>query len=113
VVLSMDLHTINLEQKGDRWAGGVDLLFVQFGAAGQPATVVNDSLTLNLSKDTYTQAMKTGLRFGKDLDLATAGYMLRVAARDVTTGKVGSVNIRTDKLNPEPPPAAKPAEKKP
>jgi hypothetical protein len=100
---------VNLEQKGDRWTGGVDLLFVQQAAAGQPATVLNDSLTLNLTKDTYAQSMRAGLRFGKDLDLANAGYFLRVAARDIATGNVGSVNIRTDKLKPEPPPAAKPA----
>jgi VWFA-related protein len=103
VVLSMDIHNINLEQKGDRWAGAVDLLFVQQSAADQPGTIVNDSLTLNLSKDTYMQALKSGLRFGKDLNLANAGYMLRVAVRDAGSGNVGSVNIRTDKVKPEPP----------
>jgi VWFA-related protein len=112
VVLSLDLHTVNLEQKGDRWVGGIDILFVQQPGPGQPAAVLNDALSLNLTKDTYAQAMKTGLRFGKDLDLASAGYLLRVAARDVATGNVGSVNIPTGKLKPEPPPAAKPEEKK-
>ncbi len=72
---------------------------------------MNDSLTLNLTKDTYQQALKTGLRFGKDLDLANAAYVLRVAARDATSGNVGSVNIRTDKVRPEPPKAPA-AEKK-
>ena len=76
-----------------------------------PAAVLNDSLTLNLTKDTYAQAMKTGLRFGKDLDLAGASYLLRVAARDVATGNVGSVNIPTGELKPEPPPATKRQEK--
>ena len=114
VVLSMDVHNLTLEQKGDRWAGQVDLLFVQQAAHDQPAVVANDSLTLNLTKDTYLQALKTGLRFGKDFDLAKAGYFLRVAARDAASGNVGSVNIRTDRLRPEPPaaPAAAPAPEK-
>lgn len=105
VVMSMDVHNMQLEQKGDRWTGQVDLLFVEQSAADQTPTIMNDSLSLNLTKDTYVQALKSGLRFGKDLDLAKTGYFLRVAVRDTASGNVGSVNIRTDRLKPEPPPA--------
>jgi hypothetical protein len=103
VVLSMDVRNINLEQKGDRWAGALDIVFVQQTAATEAPSVVNDSLTLHLTKEVYQQALKTGLRFGKDLDLAKAGYYLRVAVRDATSGNVGSVNIRTERVQPEPP----------
>jgi hypothetical protein len=58
---------------------------------------------LNLTKEVYEQALKTGLRFGKDLDLAKSGYFLRVAVRDAASGNVGSVNIRTEQVKPEPP----------
>ena len=57
-------------------------------AAGQPATVLNDSLTLNLTKDTYAQALKSGLRFGKDLDLASAA--VRRWARALGATPVGT-----------------------
>jgi hypothetical protein len=107
--MSIDVHNMLLEQKGDRWAGQVDLLFIQQPAPDKPFNAVNDSLTLSLTKDTYTQALKSGLRFAKDFDLASAGYFLRVAARDAGSGNVGSVNIRTDRIKPEPPAPAQPA----
>jgi VWFA-related protein len=115
VVLSLDVRNLELTRKDDRWAGTLDLLFVQQPSAGQPAIVTNDSISLNLTKDSYTQAIKTGLRFARDLELANAGYFLRVAVRDASSGNVGSVNIRTDKVKPEPPAAPKaaaPPEKK-
>jgi VWFA-related protein len=103
VVMSIDPHNISLEHKGDRWTGALDLLFVQQPAPDQPTSVLNDSLSLNLTETTYQAAMKSGLRFLKDLDLATAGYFLRVAVRDAASGNVGSVNIRTDRVKAEPP----------
>lgn len=106
VILRVSARNVNFEQKGDRWTGVLDILFVQQPAAGHPANVVNDTITFNLTRERYLAALREGLLFAKDLNLADAAYLLRVAVRDAGSGNMGSVNIRTDRLKPEPPPAA-------
>jgi len=103
VVLLVNTRDISFEQKGDRWTCMLDILYVQQPAAGQPASVVTDSLALNLTRENYLAIMKEGLLFNKDLNFGDAAYLLRVAVRDAHSGNVGSVNIRPDRLKPEPP----------
>jgi hypothetical protein len=48
----------------------------------------------------------------KDLNRAAAAYKLRVVVRDVASGNVGSVSIRTDTIQPLRPAAAPAADRK-
>jgi len=56
--------------------------------------------------------MTRGLIMVKDFDRAAAAYKLRVVVRDVASGNVGSVSIRTDTIQPQQPAAAQAADKK-
>lgn len=100
VVMQVDLRSLNLEQKADRWIGTLDILFVQQAGPDQGTKVINDTLNLNLTRASRDQLMKSGMVFAKDLEFPEAAYALRVAVRDATSGSVGSVNMRTDKLPP-------------
>src|SRR5260370_38336413 len=106
VAILVDVKNVQLEQKYDRWTGRLDILFVQQGASDQQPTIKGDQMDVNLKKETYTAALQRGLLLAKDLDLADAGYQLKVAVRDANSGNIGSVIVRTSGLKdlPLPPP---------
>ena len=89
---------IQLEQKDDRWTGTLEILFVEQGAADRQPTVIGDAMAVNLKKDTYTAALQRSLALVKDLEMADAGYQLKVAVRDANSGAIGTVIVRTQGL---------------
>jgi VWFA-related protein len=91
---------LSLQPKDGRWVGGVDLVFIQRSGPDQPPVFISKTIDLNLSKATYESTMKQGLALRQDFKSADTGYRLKVVVRDVTSGNVGSVNMRTDKLRP-------------
>ena len=98
VVMLVDVRNVQLEQKEDRWTGRLEILFVQQGASDKQPTIAGDQMDVNLKRDTYTAALQRGLLLAKDLDLADAGYQLKVAVRDANSGNIGSVVARTNGL---------------
>ena len=60
--------------------------------------VIGDAMAVNLKKDTYTAALQRGLVLAKDLEMADAGYQLKVAVRDANSGNIGTVIVRTQGL---------------
>lgn len=63
-------------------------------------------MEVNLKKDTYTTALQRGLALAKDLEMAEAGYQLKVAVRDANSGNVGTVIVKTQGLKDVPQPQA-------
>jgi hypothetical protein len=49
-------------------------------------------------------ALQRGLVLAKDLEMADAGYHLKVAVRDANSGTIGTVIVRTQGLKDVPPP---------
>jgi hypothetical protein len=117
VVMLVDVKNVQLEQKDDRWTGRLEILFVQQGAADKQPTIAGDQMDVNLKRDSYTAALQRGLLLAKDLDLADAGYQLKIAVRDANSGNIGSVIARTSGLKDLPLTPAKatqsPAQAKP
>src|SRR6266849_4287741 len=106
VVMMVDVKNVLLEKKEDRWTGKLEVLFVQQAAADKAPTVVGDAMEVNLKQDTYTAALQRGLVMAKDLELADAGYQLKVAVRDANSGNTGTVIVRTQGLKEIPAAAA-------
>ena len=90
VVMVVDAKNIQLGQKDDRWTGTLEILFVEQGAADRQPMVIGDAMAVNLKKDTYTAALQRGLVLAKDLEMADAGYQLKVAVRDANSGNIGT-----------------------
>src|SRR5712691_5307574 len=97
LVYSRDL---TLVAQGDRWAGAVDVLFVQRGTDGKELAGELKTLNLNLVRETYDEIMKKGLGLTRNLPLAPGAAQLRVVVRDVSSGSIGSLTIPLTKLIP-------------
>ena len=98
VQLTLDVRGIALEQKGDRRRGQIDVLYVQQSAKAVPSKSLLESITISLSDAEFKNALESGLVRTRDLNIEDAGYYLRVVVRDVSTGSLGSVNIRTENV---------------
>jgi hypothetical protein len=92
VTLRVDPGSILFDPQGDRWAGKVDLLFVQKDAHGNQISGVDDTMSMELRRANYDKVQREGLIYHKVVALAAGASELRVIARDASTGAVGSVS---------------------
>jgi len=106
MLLVIEPRHLTFEEKAGHWAGAVDVLLMQQAAPGTDVTVTNDTMRLDYAREGFQEVMTRGLIMVKDFDRAAAAYKLRVVVRDVASGNVGSVSIRTDTTQPRQPAAA-------
>ncbi|MGO4885591.1 MAG: VWA domain-containing protein [Bryobacteraceae bacterium] len=90
VTLRVDPKSILLDPQGDRWAGKLDLLFVEKDAHGAQTYGVDDTMSLELLRDNYNRVEKEGLIYHRVIP-KSGGSELRVVVRDASTGAVGSI----------------------
>jgi hypothetical protein len=99
IVAQVDPHTVTLLQKGDRWAGRIDFVFVQKGKDGrQLQGAVAHTLELSLTKETYLEGLKRGLMFHKSMPAIEGATSLRIVARDALSGLAGSITVALGKV---------------
>jgi PrcB C-terminal len=70
----------------------VEVAYFAVDAAGKTRGGRSDTITLNLRPESRARVEENGLRFLNRLDLPPGRYTLRVAARDVTGGRIGSLS---------------------
>jgi hypothetical protein len=98
VRVDIDPGQVSLKKQGERWIGLVDVLYALRTAPSEPATLTTETYNLRFTQARYDEVMKTALKTTKDVDAARAGYQVKVVVRDATTGNLGSVTARTDRL---------------
>lgn len=94
VFLQIDPSTFSLNKDGDHWKGELDIVYVQRDdhgrLQGQGAT---DHLTLNLSEGNYAKVLQQGFIQQRRLPREATATTLRIVARDVESGTIGSVTV--------------------
>ena len=70
----------------------VEIAYFAVDATGKTKAGKTETVTLNLRPENKARVAENGLRFMGRLDLPPGRYTLRVATRDVTGGKVGSIS---------------------
>jgi VWFA-related protein len=91
VTLRVDPRSIALDPQGDRWAGKLDLLFVERDAHGVQTYGIDDTLSMDLKKPNYDRLQQEGLLYHRVLPLTNAASEMRVVVRDASTGAVGTI----------------------
>ena len=91
VSLRVDPKSILLEPQGDRWAGKLDLLFVEKEQHGRQVFGVDDTLSMEFSQPNYDRVQREGLMYHRVIPWEGQASELRVIVRDAATGAVGSV----------------------
>lgn len=91
LTLRVDPKTILLDPQGDRWAGKLDLLFVERDEHGAQTYGVDDTLSMDLKRQNYDRVQQEGLIYHRVLPPAGKASDIRVVVRDASTGAVGSI----------------------
>jgi len=91
LTLRVDPKSILLDPQGDRWAGKLDLLFVEKDDQGAQTYDLDVTLALDLKKQNYDRLMQEGLIYRRVLPRTGKASEIRVVVRDASTGAVGSV----------------------
>jgi len=93
-LIHMDTSDLNLTRQEDgAWGTQVELLAVTFGDNGQVVDQLGRLQEIRVQPDSLEQAHREGLTYRLDVPVAKPGaYHLRVALRDTSDGRVGTVN---------------------
>ena len=89
--LRVDPKSIQLDPQGDRWAGKLDLLFVEMDAHGKQVYGVDDTLSMELRQPNYERLQQEGLLYHRLIPRDVKASELRVIVRDTATGALGSI----------------------
>jgi VWFA-related protein len=102
VTLRVDPRTILLDPQGDRWAGKLDLLFVEKDEHGAQTYGVDDTLSMELKRQNYDRVQEEGLMYHRVLPPAGKATEIRVVVRDASTGAVGSITAPLSAIPSQP-----------
>jgi VWFA-related protein len=104
VEVKIDARDVSLQQVGERWRGQLDVWLVQLGKEDAKLDTLSRVAGLDLDRPTYEKLVQSGeLPLFERLKRNPKAVVLRVLARDVTSGALGSVSIPLDQVGPRPP----------
>jgi VWFA-related protein len=98
VYVKIDRSSINLEQNKNRWAGRLDVLFIQKDARGNQYSGVTQTIEMNLLQANYERVTQEGLIYKQVLERERRANQIRVVVRDAASGSIGSVSVPFDQL---------------
>ena len=105
--LLVDPNGVNVEVEKDkdgkdRYKGRVDILLLQRDKGGSDFGSTQDTVDLNLLKETYDKLRRGGLIYNKEIALNPKAEFLRIVVRDATSTLSGSVTAKWDTLEATP-----------
>jgi VWFA-related protein len=98
ILVKIDHTAISLESQQDRWAGRLDILFVQKDDRGNQFNGLEDTVELRLIQATYDKLMKEDLIYHKVVERFPSAKVLRIVVRDAASGSLGSVTVPLAKI---------------
>ncbi|CAN5848385.1 hypothetical protein BH24ACI5_BH24ACI5_12220 [soil metagenome] len=91
LAIRIDLATMTLERDGAHWRGTADLLIAEVLPGGRGEVRATVPLALALTDEGRAAAVEQGLVIERRVTLDPKVLQLRIVARDVPTGRVGSL----------------------
>jgi VWFA-related protein len=99
--LAIDLRDLALRQQDGQWMGTLDLMLVQLSADARNLKGVSHVVNLQLNPETYRVAReRQAVVLTERLGIVSGATLLRVLARDASSGALGSVDIPLGRLSP-------------
>jgi len=90
---AIDPRALRLKERNSLREGAVDVSLVEQDLTGKTLWESNYHLTIQMTPQEYTGALKTGVRFQKHLAPQEGATMLRILVQDSNTALVGSMII--------------------
>jgi VWFA-related protein len=101
VFVQIPASSIGFRKEGDRWKAELDIVYIQKDERGRvPADGVTDTLSLALTDANYAKVVKDGLIRQRRFLRQPGAISVRIVARDVASGSIGSLTIPFNQLAP-------------
>jgi hypothetical protein len=84
---------VSFGHSNDRTTGRLEVVLAQYDKEGNTVASETSEVKMDLTRDTYTQARKEGLHFGRILPISEKAAEVRVFVRDTKSNAMGSVSI--------------------
>ena len=91
--LKIGLASVSLSPEGDQWNGHLELAVFGLDESGNAYEFASKAVDLKLPQDAYDKALKTGWPYDQSFRLDPRASSLRVVARDLGSGNIGSLTI--------------------
>jgi VWFA-related protein len=76
---------------------GLELLVIVYDSDGKPLNLVDHPFQLNLKHDDYERLRREGLVLHEEIDVPSGEVYLRLAVHDLTTDRLGSLEVSLQK----------------
>lgn len=100
LIIALEERDLTFHPGDSRTLGNVQVVIAQFDTEGKEISGETSKVDMRLLKETYEKVRRSGLHFGRNLELNPAATELRVLACDDKTGAIGSVSIPLAKYFP-------------
>jgi VWFA-related protein len=94
----VDPTQMHFELNSGHWTDNVEVAWIELDADGKDVGHAARTLKLNISDQSHDKVSREGLVFNETIGLVKEAVELRLVARDIGTGSVGSVNIPFTRL---------------
>ncbi len=110
VDLAADLRSLDFEHEPDgKYLAQIEVLAVIYDADGVRINSVGNAVHANVPAETYQQMLQIGVQFHSEISVPVKGdYYLRIGLHDVSSNRVGAMEVPIARVQ-NLPPAAVPA----
>ena len=98
VMLQIDPATVTFTRADNRWTGRLDVAVVAQSTEGKNVDATFDTIGMNLKRDTYESAIRSGILFETRLRYRPDAAALKVAVRDAPSGLTGTLTIPASRI---------------
>jgi VWFA-related protein len=102
IAYTIDVHGIDFTQKADNnYRGAFEYGVNVYNADGDVINSTANTVSPIVPPAVYQSMLRTGANAHRDIDIpATGDYFLRIAVHDLTSGRIGAIEIPTSSLTP-------------
>lgn len=93
LTVRIDASSLTLERDGERWKGAVDLVLAEVNASGTGKVTSSRAISIDWSDDERSSAVRQGIELSQRVVPQKTTRQLRIVARDVVSGDVGSLLV--------------------
>ena len=90
---SLDPATISLAEKGNRWEGKFDEMFVEMNADGKTIAKISSSRRFQLNAAQHHRFEREGVTYSQEIPCENGAAKVHAIIRDAETGHVGSLTM--------------------
>jgi len=98
VVITIDSHDLAVAEHSGKWVGHLQVLYSMQAETGRELGGTLDNVDLDLKPEVWARIAADGLPMTKEFRTPPNAFKVRIAVRDPSTGRLGSVSIPLTQL---------------